>query len=158
VPSCPPHRPNPSPPAGTTDRRRVVPWRPIWAAIASVLGVGLAIVTVLELSRLLVWLVAAGFLAVALNPAVDPFVRRLHLRRGLATPLVLFIGVAVAAGVVVLLVRPLVQQGSNLADDLPEYIDDAERGRGAVGEFLNRYGLDERESKPVDAPTSRTGT
>ena len=93
----------------------------------------------------------AGFLAVALNPAVDLLIRRAHMRRGLATSVVVLLGVVVLAGMVFLFVRPLVDQGSRLADDLPQYVDDAEHGRGPIGDLIQRYDLADKLREQRDS-------
>ncbi|HKY16490.1 MAG TPA: AI-2E family transporter [Microthrixaceae bacterium] len=118
---------------------------------------GIAIVGLLALSRLLTWLLVAGFLAVALNPAVDLFVRRLRMRRGVATGVVLLLGVVVLTGIVFMFVRPLTEQGTQLADDLPKYIDDVKAGRGPVGGLLDRYGLDEKLREQSDSISANIG-
>jgi predicted PurR-regulated permease PerM len=63
------------------------------------------------------------------------------MRRGLAATVVVLLGVAIIAGLVFAFVRPLVEQGSEFADDLPEFVDDAEHGRGPVGDLVERYEL-----------------
>ena len=130
---------------------RPVPWRTIWAAIGSVVLATLGIALVVAMSRILFWLLVAGFLAVALNPAVDVLIRRGHMRRGLATSVVVLLGVVVLAGMVFLFVRPLVDQGSRLADDLPQYVDDAEHGRGPIGDLIQRYDLADKLREQRDA-------
>ena len=121
--------------------RRPVPWRTIWATIGSVAAAVLLVVLVMAVSRILIWLLVAVVLAVALNPAVDVLVRRAHMRRSLAATAVVLLGVVIMSGLVFLFVRPLVEQGSQFADDLPEFIDDAEHGRGPVGDLVQRYDL-----------------
>lgn len=121
--------------------QRGVPWRTIWATIASVAAAALLVVLAMAVSRILIWLVVAVVLAVALNPAVDLLVRRARMRRGLAATVVVLLGVAIIAGLVFAFVRPLVEQGSEFADDLPEFVDDAEHGRGPVGDLVERYEL-----------------
>lgn len=127
-----------------------VPWRTIWATIGSVILTGLVVLSVRATGRILVWLITAAFLAVALNPAVDLFVRRLRLRRGAATGLVLFIGLVVVAGTAFLFVRPLVNESSRLAGEMPGYVEDAQNGRGPIGRVVSRYGLDEQIRSQAD--------
>jgi predicted PurR-regulated permease PerM len=77
-----------------TDRPdpRPVPWRTIFATVGTVIVALLLLLLLRELSRVIAWLVVAGFLAVVLAPAVDWCEHRLHLRRGLATSIVFFGG------------------------------------------------------------------
>src|SRR4051812_17994979 len=77
-----PNRPEPKP----------VPWRTIFATVGTVLVALLGVLLLKELSRIIAWLIVAGFLAVVLAPAVDWCQQHLHLRRGVATSLVFFTG------------------------------------------------------------------
>ena len=61
-----------------------VPWRTIWATIASVVVTFAGLLLVRELGKVLACMVVALFFAVVLNPAVDWLVHRARLRRGLA--------------------------------------------------------------------------
>ena len=83
------------------------------------------------------------FFAVVLTPAVDVLQRRLRLRRGspprsCSSPCSLLL-----AGMLYAFIRPLVDQVSEFADDLPDYVEDAETGEGPVGELVKRYNLEE---------------
>ncbi|MEO7429477.1 MAG: AI-2E family transporter, partial [Acidimicrobiales bacterium] len=120
-----------------------VPWRTIWAVIGSV---GLSIVayrTYLALAHVVTLLVVAGFFAIVLNPAVDALERRTKIRRGLATGIVFIVGLGLVAGMLYAFIRPLAEQGSTFAKDLPGYVDDARHGRGAVGDLVDRYNLED---------------
>jgi len=68
----------------------------------------------------------AAFLAIALNPAAT-WLQRRGLSRGPAVLVVLVTFVAALAGLGLLLVPPLVEQGRSLADNLPDYVDRAQR-------------------------------
>src|SRR5206468_2455107 len=45
-------------------------------------------------------------------------------------------------GLIALLVSPLVTQGKDFADQLPDYVDQAKRGQGPVGDLVTRFHLD----------------
>ena len=129
------------PPRSTPPR---VPWRTIWATIASVL-VTLALLELLShVGRVLVWFVIALFFAVVLNPAVDFLQQRARVKRGIATLVVFVVGLLVVAGLMTLFITPLVSQGQQLAEDLPAYVEEARAGRGPVGGLVERYDLEER--------------
>lgn len=120
-----------------------VPWRTIWATIGSV---GLAYVgyrTYLALTHVVTLLVVAGFFAIVLNPAVDLLERRAKIRRGLSTGIVFVLGLGLVAGMLYAFIRPLAEQGSTFARDLPGYVDDARNGKGAVGNLVGRYNLED---------------
>ena len=120
-----------------------MPWRTI---LASVLVVGLTFLgyeVLKELSRVVAWLVVAGFLAVVLTPAVDYLQHRGRLRRGAATAIVFLVGIGLLAGMLYMFIRPIVDQASDFIDDLPELVDKAQRGEGWAGELVERYDVEE---------------
>jgi len=125
------------------DPRRPVPWRTI---LATVFVVGVALVgweLLQELSRLVAWIVVAGFLAVVLTPAVDYLQHRGRLRRGAATAIVFLVGFGLLAGMLYTFIRPIVDQVSEFVDDLPELVDEAQRGEGWAGELVERYDIED---------------
>src|SRR5689334_11328842 len=68
-----------------------------------------ALLTVLSITRhVLTWILVALFLAMALNPAVEWFMRRGVTRRGYAAGLTFLIALAVIAGIAYLFVPTLV--------------------------------------------------
>ena len=123
--------------------RQPVPWRTIVASVAVVAGAYLLFLLLRETARVLVWILVAGFFAIILAPAVDALQHRLRLRRGLATGLVFFVGVAALVGLLYAFIRPVVDQVDTFIDQLPEYVEDAQEGRGFVGELVDRYDLEE---------------
>ena len=128
----------------TTPRRQGgVPWRTIWGAIGAVLLTFVLLLLVRELTRIILWLVMASFFAVVLTPAVDLLHHRFKIRRGLAIALVLIVGLLMLAGLLTAFIVPLVGQGSNFADDLPGFVEDAQAGEGPIGRLVERYDLEE---------------
>jgi predicted PurR-regulated permease PerM len=121
-----------------------VPWRTILASVGTVLVALLILLLLRELSRILAWLVVAGFFAVVLAPAVDWCEHRLHLRRGLATSLVFFSGLLLLVGMLTAFIVPVANQAQKFSDQLPHYIEDAKNGKGAVGDLIKRYDLDKK--------------
>jgi predicted PurR-regulated permease PerM len=126
---------------GVADQQ--VPWRTIWAVIGSVVVTYLAYQLVLEVSGVLILLAVAVFFAVVLSPAVDFVATRAHLRRGLATAVVVLIGVGLLAAMLYSFIRPLAEQASNFADDLPTLVEDARNGEGPAGDLVERFDLEE---------------
>ena len=123
--------------------RSPVPWRAIWATIASVVIALAGLLLLRELTRIIAWMVVALFFAVVLNPVVDFLEQRARIRRGVATALVILVGFAALAGMLYAFIAPLVDQGEEFADDLPEYVEDARSGEGTIGELVERYDLEE---------------
>ena len=87
-------------------------------------------------------LLVSGFVALVLNPQVVALQNWKVHRRGLAVAIVLFWAVLVFIGLAVLFGRPLVDGVTHLANGLPAYLRNAERGKGWVGQLLRRYHLD----------------
>jgi predicted PurR-regulated permease PerM len=118
---------------------RPVPVRTIMATIGLVLATILLLLLIREIQRILVWIVIAGFFAVAVYPVVNWIERRLPwCRRSLATLAVYLLLVLLIAGVITLFALPLAQQGTSLAHDLPRLIEEARAGKGPVGHLLDR--------------------
>lgn len=103
----------------------------------------LAYELVIELRGVLILLAVSLFFAVVLAPAVDVVERRAHLRRGLATGLVMLVGIGALAAMLYAFIRPLAEQATEFADELPGYVSDAQNGEGAVGDLIRRYDLEE---------------
>jgi predicted PurR-regulated permease PerM len=122
---------------------RPVPWRTIWAVIAATGGTYLAYKLVVELKHVLILLVVALFFTVVLTPVVDFGVNRLKVRRGITTALVILAGTAALATMLYAFIRPLADQATNLADELPTYVEDARAGKGPVGDLVERYDIED---------------
>lgn len=120
-----------------------IPWRVIFATIFAVVAFGVAIVLIVQLSRIIGLLVVAGFFAVILGPPVDFLERRAHIRRGLSTVIVFLTGLALVAGMLYAFIRPIVNQTEKFANELPGYVDDAQHGRGPIGHIVKKYNIDD---------------
>jgi predicted PurR-regulated permease PerM len=99
------------------------------------------------LTRIITFVVVAGFFAVILGPPVDFLERKAKLRRGIATTLVFLTGIGLVAGMLYAFIRPIVDQTQKFVDDLPGYVDDAKAGRGTVGHLVKKYKIDEYVDK-----------
>jgi predicted PurR-regulated permease PerM len=115
-----------------------VPVRTILTTIGLVLATVAALWVVIEVRRVLTWIVIAAFFAVALTPLVDRVQRRLVHRRSLATLLVFLVVLLALVALVAAFAVPLAKEGSQLAGQLPQLIEDARSGRGPIGELLDR--------------------
>jgi predicted PurR-regulated permease PerM len=121
-----------------------VPWRTIWAAIASVALVYLGYQAFIATGRVITYLVVALFFGIVLTPPVDFLQHKLRIRRGISTMIVLLVGLALLAGLIYAFVKPLVDQASNFSRDLPQYVEDAREGRGPIGDIVKRYDLEQK--------------
>ena len=98
-----------------------------------------ALWVLVEVRRIVTWIVVAAFFAVALAPLVDRVQRRVTGgRRALATLLVFVVVLLALAALVAAFVLPLAHEGSQLAGQLPQLVEDARAGRGPVGGLLDR--------------------
>ena len=125
-------------------RRQPVPWGTIWAAIGSVVLTLAAIAVIKSVSRILIWIIIAGFFAIVLSPPVDFLERRVKLRRSLATMVVFLTVLGAVGGLMYTFIRPIVDQSQEFSDNFPRYVEDAKAGRGPLGGLVKRYDLDEK--------------
>lgn len=121
---------------------RGVPVRTILATIALVLATFVSLLVVRELAKIISWLVVAAFIAILATPVVDFLEHKVGFRRGLATLTVFVVGFALISALLFTFVRPLVGQVGNFADALPKFIEDAQEGRGRLGELVQRYNVE----------------
>jgi predicted PurR-regulated permease PerM len=96
----------------------------------------------------------AIFLAVALGPAVDFFSR--VLPRSGAILLVYLLIFCVFAGVLALVVPPVVNGASDLSRDIPSYIDDL-RNNDQIRKFDNKYDITSRLTEEAQKLPSKLG-
>ena len=116
-----------------------VPVRTILATIGLVLATGLAVLFVIQVQRVLVWMLVAAFFTITLYPVVAWVQRRLGwCPRWLATLSVFLLVFLLLGGLLTMFAVPLAQEGIQLAGQLPTIVADARAGRGPVGELLTR--------------------
>jgi len=96
--------------------------RAILRVVITVLVCVLALYLVYLLRRPLTWIFIAGFIAIALSGPVNFLQRR--MRRGTAVALVYLGLILVPVLIMSALVPPIVTQGNNLAQSLPDYARD----------------------------------
>ena len=104
-----------------------------------------AFLTILSITRhVLTWVLVSLFFAMALNPAVEWFMRRGVKRRGYAAGLTFLIAFAVIAGIAYLFVPTLVSNVNDFAHALPGYVHDLTKGRGRLGFLETKYHIVEK--------------
>jgi predicted PurR-regulated permease PerM len=123
------------------------------------LALALALWIVWVARQALTWLLVAMFLAVALDPAVSALERRGLRRRGAATAVVFLAALLALAGLLALLVPPLIRQVEGLVAAVPGYVDQLTSGRGPLGSLERHYQVVERARQAVsgDAATRLLG-
>ena len=116
-----------------------IPLRAILATVGVVVAAYLAGKLLYRLRDVLLLLAVSGFIALLLNPLVVFLQRRKVPRRGLAVAIVIFWAVLVFAGLAVAFGYPLVNGVTHLADRLPSYVDQAQHGKGWIGQLIRHY-------------------
>ena len=116
-----------------------IPLRAILATVGVVVAAYLAGKLLYRLRDVLLLLAVSGFIALLLNPLVVFLQRRKVPRRGFAVAIVIFWAVLVFAGLAVAFGYPLVNGVTHLADRLPSYVDQAQHGKGWIGQLIRRY-------------------
>ena len=117
-----------------------------------VFGAVLVARLVITAAPILLLIGIALFLAVGLDPVVS-WLQRHGLRRGLAVFVTVAVVVAFFAGFLAAAVPPLVDQGTQLADELPSYLDQLDRSSSLFREINDRFALSDR----IDSLTSGEG-
>lgn len=100
-----------------------------------------AVLAVGRLWRIVSYLLVALFLAAIFTPPIDYLQHRRNMRRGVATLLVMTIGLVILGGLTYAFVHPLVDQGTKFSDNIPRLVRDAQRGKGPVGHLVEKYEL-----------------
>jgi len=124
--------------------RPPVPWRTIWATIGSVVLALAAIAMVKSVSKILVWLVIAGFFAIVLTPPVDFLEHRVRVRRSLATGIMILALLGALGGLLYTFITPIVDQSQEFSENFPRHVEEAKAGQGPLGGLVKRYDLDRR--------------
>ena len=151
----------PQPDAATVllgERRDDEATLPSTRSVLRVVLIVLCVVGVLALVRLLwqpiAWIILATFVAVALSGPVNILARR--MRRGLAITIVYVAVLLVPIGLAALIVPPLVRQGVDFVENLPQYSNDLQNyveKNQKLQNLNDDLGLTDRVSKLAnDAP------
>jgi predicted PurR-regulated permease PerM len=101
-----------------------LPARTILRVVVIVVLAVMALYLIYLLRKPLGWVFFATFIAVALSGPVNRLNR--HMKRGFAIAIVYLAVVLIPVGLTALVVPPLVTQGTNLAEDLPNYANDVQ--------------------------------
>src|SRR5215216_4750463 len=106
---------------------------------------------------ILIRILIALFIAVSLDPAVRLLARR-GMRRGVAVTLIFLLASALAAGFLISVIPPLVDQFSNLADDLPGYLTRLQERSSQFRELNDRFNVSDQLQGLVGTLPGRLGT
>jgi predicted PurR-regulated permease PerM len=110
-----------------------------------------ALLTVLAVTRqVITWLLVSLFLAMALNPAVEWFMRRGVKKRGQAAGLTYVIALVVIGAIGYAFIPTLVSQINDFVQAVPGYVDDLTKGRGRLGFLETKYHIVEKIREQID--------
>ena len=124
--------------------------RNVLAVVLLVIAV-IAVLEVLQVARqVLTWILISLFLALALNPLVDFFQRRLTRRRAPAIGLAYLLVASAITAIAATFLPTLIDEVNDFANAVPGYIEDLTAGRGWLGELADRYDVVERVREQVE--------
>ena len=104
-----------------------------------------ALLSILAITRQVVsWVLVSIFLALALNPAVEWFMRHGVKRRGYAAGLTYVLALAAIGGIGYAFIPTLVSQVNDFVQAVPGYVDDLTKGRGRLGFLETKYHIVDR--------------
>jgi predicted PurR-regulated permease PerM len=146
VPSTPPDRLQPA---------HLFRWGALFSLGAATTVVGLY--ALYSIRAILIRILIALFIAVSLDPAVRLLTRR-GLRRGVAVTLIFLLAFALAAGFLLSVIPPLVDQFRNLVDDLPRYLARLQARSARFRELNDRFNISDQLQGLVGTVPSRLGT
>jgi predicted PurR-regulated permease PerM len=106
---------------------------------------------------ILIRILIALFIAVSLDPAVRLLARR-GMRRGVAVTLIFLLASALAAGFLISVIPPLVDQFRNLADDLPGYLGRLQNRSSQFRQLNDRFNVSDQLQGLVGTLPGRLGT
>lgn len=116
-----------------------------------ILGFIAAIFIIIKTQVALTIIAAAVFLALALNPPVSLIARRLPGKSRVgATAIAYLLVLTTLAGLLFLVVPPVIEQSSKFAQTVPEIIDQVADQRHVAEDFINRYGLGDQVDKAIN--------
>jgi predicted PurR-regulated permease PerM len=135
---------------GPVSEREPVPVRTILATIGLVLATAAGIWLLQKVAHTVALLIVSAFFATVLTPAVDLVKRKLHVKRGQATGIVFLLLLVTLAALMYSFIRPLVDQTTEAVDNFPQYLSDAQDGKGPLGGIVRKYDLERRYEENKD--------
>jgi predicted PurR-regulated permease PerM len=106
---------------------------------------------------ILVRILIALFIAVSLEPAVRALARR-GMRRGIAVTLIFLLALVFVAGFLLSVIPPLVNQFSNLVDDLPRYLTRLQDRSSQFRQLNDRFNVSDQLQGLVGTLPGRLGS
>jgi predicted PurR-regulated permease PerM len=135
-----------------------LPARTILRVVVIVVLAVLTLYLIYLLRKPIGWVFFATFIAVALSGPVNRLNR--HMKRGFAIAIVYLAVILIPVGLTALVVPPLVTQGTNLAEDLPNYANDVQdyvNKNKRLRELDDKYDLTGQLQKQADQLPGKIG-
>jgi predicted PurR-regulated permease PerM len=136
-----------------------IPNRTVIRVLLLVVVTMLGLAAVQKASHALLLIFTAFFLALALNGPVHWLAQRIPgKRRGsrsVATAISFLVIILLLGGFLASIVPPLVDQTNNFIKAAPGLIEDAKNGDNAIGQFIQRYNLEEQVEELSDEVGTR---
>jgi predicted PurR-regulated permease PerM len=124
--------------------------RTVLAVIALVIAAW-ALLSLLSVTRqVITWLLVALFFAMALNPAVEWFMRHGVKKRGYAAGLTYVLALIGIAAIGYAFIPTLVNQVNDFVHAVPGYVDDLTKGKGRFGFLETKYHIVEKIREQVN--------
>lgn len=109
-----------------------------------------ALLSIIAITRQVIsWLLVSIFLALALNPAVEWFMRRGVTRRGYAAALTYALALVAIGAIGYAFIPTLVGQVNDFVHALPGYVDELTKGKGRLGFLETKYHIVEKIREAV---------
>jgi len=124
--------------------------RSILTVIGLVVATWVLLTMVSATRQVLVWLFVAVFLSLALNPAVEFFMRHGIRRRGHAAAVTFVLALAAIALIGWAFIPTLVDQVNEFVHAIPGYVDDITKGKGRFGFLETKYHIVEKIRKAIN--------
>jgi predicted PurR-regulated permease PerM len=116
---------------------------------ALVIGLVVTLQLLVELQAVLLVVVASAVLAIGLQPAIRWLERR-GVTSGLAMGAIMVAGLVVAVVLALLTIPMILSQIGEIAQAIPEFVDEIEYGSGFIAQLEDQFGLLERLSALQD--------
>jgi predicted PurR-regulated permease PerM len=123
--------------------------RTVLAVIALVIAAWALLTVVAATRQVITWILVSLFLAMALNPAVDWFMRHGVKRRGYAAGLTYALALIAIGAIGYAFIPTLVSQVNDFVQAVPGYVDDLTKGRGRLGFLETKYHIVEKIREQV---------
>jgi predicted PurR-regulated permease PerM len=110
-----------------------------------------ALLSIIAITRqVIAWILVSVFLALALNPAVEWFMRRGVKSRGVAAGITYVLALLAIGAIGYAFIPTLVNQVNDFVHAVPGYVDDLTKGRGRLGFLETKYHIVEKIRNAVN--------